>query len=95
MVSGSSGNSLSESSICLAGAATVPSRSTLSTRIEPTSVVSRSDEVTFSSSPESSMRKKSRMGRVFLLLMTLPVVARSESRAELDTVNFIMQSLIF
>ena len=55
--SGSSGNSLSESSISLAGAAIVPSVSTLSTSIDPTSVVSRSDVVTFSVVPLSSMRK--------------------------------------
>ena len=32
--------------------------------------------------------EESRIGSVFLLLMTFPVVARSESREELDTVNF-------
>ena len=57
MVSGSSENSFSESSISLAGAAMVPSLSTLSTVIEPMSVVSRSEVVTFSSLPLSSMRK--------------------------------------
>ncbi len=56
-VSGISGNSLSESSISLAGAAIVPSLSTLSTAIEPTSVVSRSEVVTFSSLPLNSIRK--------------------------------------
>ena len=35
------------------------------------------------------------MGSVFLLLITLPVVARSESRAELDTENFIRCFLSF
>jgi hypothetical protein len=57
MVSGSSGNSFSESSISLAGAAIVPSLSTLSTSICPTSVVSRSDVVTCSVLPLSSKRK--------------------------------------
>ena len=57
IVRGSSGNSLSESSICLTGAAIVPSVSTLSTPIEPTSVVSRSEAVTFSVLPLSSIRK--------------------------------------
>ena len=57
IVSGSSGNSLSESSISLPGAAIVPSDSTLSTSIEPMSVVSRSEVVTLSVVPLSSMRK--------------------------------------
>ena len=35
------------------------------------------------------------MGSVFLLLITLPVVASSESSAELDTENFIRLSLFF
>lgn len=57
MVSGSSENSFRESSISLAGAAMVPSLSTLSTVMEPMSVVSRSEVVTFSSLPLSSIRK--------------------------------------
>ena len=57
MVSGSSGNSFSESSISLAGAAIEPSLSTFSTAIEPMSVVSRSEVVTFSSESFSSRRK--------------------------------------